>query len=666
MGSGLFPGWLGSLRARVTLGTIAVLTAGIGLIAFVLVQRAEHETLRDQRQRELVEVMRTARLLSRNVVDLQKALGVVAAQLPAAALASDLALAQFFEGKPVLRSLFSNVFVARPDGQLAFYFDRQGAQRLQLSIADRPYFQRTLAERRAIVSEPLPSRVSGLPVVVLTQPLQGAGGVHAVLAGALNLSERDLLSQLVQAEDLDGQALTVVTDAQGKVLAHPDAGWLMLPLADEPRLAGAFRVWTGQGSPVEPSGLQLQQAGDVVSAAGVPGADWMVWRFRPHAELLAPLHAARREATAWAAGLIVVVSLLTFALLSWLLHPLRLLERRSRLLFGTDLPADQGWPQAGGEIGRLGQVLKEVSVSRGQLEASNKDLLNRLVSVLAASPTGIAFVRNERVELVSTEFCRLLGQSESSLRSAHPSQIFAAPEDFGAIRPRVLEAFAKGRTYAGEWKLVRSDGSHFWAQLRSSPVDGADATAGTIWTITDISEQKVAHDQLEWSAGHDPLTGLANRREFELRARSLIEALPGSLPAAIVFIDLDHFKPVNDEGGHAAGDAMLNAVAQAISASVRSSDLVARIGGDEFALLLEDCRADTAVEVAQAVRGAVAAVRLTRGVKTFAVGASLGVASLASDMASVQEWIGAADAACYDAKSRGRGEVCVAPVPEAA
>lgn len=665
MGFGLFPGWLSSLRARVTLGTIAVLAAGIGLIAFVLVQRAGHDTLDDQRQRELAEVIRTANLLSRNVVDLQKALGIVAAQLPAAALASDAALSEFFEGKPVFRSLFSNIFIARPGGQVVFYLDDKGVQRLELSIADRPYFQRTLAERRPIVSDPVPSRVSGLPVVVLTQPLYDASRLHAVLAGALNLSERRLLSHLVEARDLDGEALTVVTDAKGSVLAHPDVQLLTRSLTDEPRLADAYRVWLSQGSPVEPAGLQLQQAGDVVSAAGVPGADWMVWRFRPQSELLAPLNAARKEALAWATGLIVVVSLLTFALLSWLLHPLRLLERRAQQLFGADVPADQGWPEAVGEIGRLGNVLKEVSISRDKLEAANKDLLSRLVSVLAASPTGIAFVRNERVELVSTEFCRLLGHSESTLRSSHPSQIFASPEDFASIRPRVLEAFARGRTYVGDWKLLRSDGSHFWAQLRSSSVDVADAAAGTIWTITDISEQKVAHDQLEWSAGHDPLTGLANRREFEQRARSLIDRSPHSIPAAIVFMDLDHFKPVNDEGGHAAGDAMLHAVAQAISASVRGSDLVARIGGDEFALLLEHCPPESAVEIAQAVRAAVAAIRLTRGRQTFVVGASMGVASLLQGTASVDEWIAAADAACYQAKSQGRGEVCVA-VREAA
>lgn len=657
---GLFPPWFGSLRTRVTLGTITVLVAGIGLIAFVLVQRAENDTLDDQRQRELAEVMRAAHLLSRNVVDLQKALGTVGAQLPAAALASDIALSQFFEGKPLLRGLFSNIFIARADGRLAFYLDGKGTPLPDLSIADRPYFQRTLSERRPIVSEPVPSRASGLPVVVLTQPLFGDGGAPAVLAGGLNLSERDLLSSLVEARDPQGRALTVVTDAKGRVLAHPDMQRLMQTLEDEPRLAAAYRAWMGQGSPVEPSGLQLQQAGDVVSAAGVPGADWMVWRFRSRAELLAPLHAAREEALAWAAGLIAVVSLLTFALLSWLLHPLRLLERRAQHLFSADLPADEGWPRAVGEIGRLGGVLKEVSVSRGRLEAANKDLLGRLGSVLAASPTGIAFVRNERVELVSPEFCRLLGQSESSLRSAHPSQIFASPEDFASIRPRVLEAFARGRSYAGEWRLVRSDGSPFWAQLRSSPVDVDDAAAGTIWTITDISEQKVTQDRLEWSAGHDPLTGLANRREFEQRAKAVIDLSPASIPAAIVFIDLDHFKPVNDEGGHAAGDAMLNAVAQALSASVRSSDLVARIGGDEFALLLQHCPPESAVEIAHAVRTAVAAIRLARGRQTFAVGASMGVASLRRDTASVEGWIAQADAACYEAKSRGRGEVCVA------
>jgi diguanylate cyclase (GGDEF)-like protein len=136
-----------------------------------------------------------------------------------------------------------------------------------------------------------------------------------------------------------------------------------------------------------------------------------------------------------------------------------------------------------------------------------------------------------------------------------------------------------------------------------------------------------------------------------------VHGLPVTLPAAIIFIDLDHFKPVNDEGGHAAGDAMLVAVAAAISSAVRATDLVARLGGDEFAVLLERCSGGAALHTAEHIRIAVTAVALPWEGRVFSVGASLGVASLAADTDSLANWLAHADAACYAAKAAGRGRV---------
>ena len=137
----------------------------------------------------------------------------------------------------------------------------------------------------------------------------------------------------------------------------------------------------------------------------------------------------------------------------------------------------------------------------------------------------------------------------------------------------------------------------------------------------------------------------------------MVEALPRSLPAAVVMIDLDHFKPINDRAGHAAGDAMLKAVAAAIVSRVRATDLVVRLGGDEFALLLERCPHDTALRIAENVRQAVAAIELNWEGQALRVGASLGVASLGAETLSADDWLAAADAACYAARPEGRGAV---------
>jgi diguanylate cyclase (GGDEF)-like protein/PAS domain S-box-containing protein len=651
---------LGSLKLRITVAAVVALLLGIGLITLLLVRQAERSTLVDDNERELSEVVRTASALSRRVVDLQKALQVTARQMEPGVVADGPSLAAFMRSQPALRGWFSSLFVAWPDGRVALLADDTGLRDPQVNLGDRAYFQRTLREGRAIVSEPVPSRISAEPVVVLTQPVWRGGEIVAVLAGGIRLASRDLLIDVVDAADAaDGGAgaLVVVTDASGRIVAHPDRSRLMQPLASERRLAQAFGHWTAAGAAVEPGGMRLNQAGEVVSLAGVVAADWLVWRALPEDGLLAPLRSARAQALAWAAGLVVLLSALLLFWLTWLLRPLRQLEDRAQHLFDAQAQAREGWPVGSGEIGRLARVLRHVGAERAQLEALNHEVLQKLGSVMSAAPVGIAFTRERRFELVSAELCRLLGRREDELLGQQAQLIFASNEDYMALGQRVPEAFGAGRSYVGEWPMLRANGSRFWGQLRGRPVDAACPESGTIWTISDVTDQVAARERLEWSAMHDPLTGAANRKALDLRLSRLFDGLPDSLPAELVVIDLDHFKPINDSGGHAAGDAMLTAVAHAIGHCVRTGDLVVRTGGDEFAVLLERCTHDAALRVAESVRVAISAIVLPWGQHSFGVGASIGVASLHADTPGPQAWLAEADAACYAVKASGRGTV---------
>jgi diguanylate cyclase (GGDEF)-like protein/PAS domain S-box-containing protein len=379
--------------------------------------------------------------------------------------------------------------------------------------------------------------------------------------------------------------------------------------------------------------------------------------------LFAPLHEARREALTWAAGLVAALSLSMWLLLFWLLRPLAQLGHRAQHLFDGTLDVHEGWPHAKGEIGRLSRVLRHVGAERAQLEAFNSQVMKKLSSVMHAAPLGIAFTRAQRFELVSAEFCRLFVRSEAEMVGKPAQIIYASNEDYMALGPQVGEAFGRGEAYVGEWQMLRADGNRFWAQLRGRPVDPSDAGAGTIWTVADITDQVAAREQLEWSASHDVLTGLANRKVLAQRLTRVMESRPRSLPSEVVMVDLDHFKPINDLAGHAAGDAMLKAVAAAITGRVRASDLVVRLGGDEFALLLERCSHDAALRISESVRRAITEIALPWGDHTLRVGASLGVASLSLETASVDAWLAEADAACYAVKASGRGAVQAAVRP---
>jgi diguanylate cyclase (GGDEF)-like protein len=160
--------------------------------------------------------------------------------------------------------------------------------------------------------------------------------------------------------------------------------------------------------------------------------------------------------------------------------------------------------------------------------------------------------------------------------------------------------------------------------------------------------------ELEARADHDPLTGLLNRRGFErelVRAAAHVQRYGGRL--VLVYLDLDGFKPVNDTHGHAAGDAVLQAVADVLRGHVRASDLLARLGGDEFAVLLWNL-ADAAAEAkATALEAMIAATRVRWGEAEIAVGASAGTAPLA-DPADTTAALARADAAMYGRKRSRR------------
>jgi len=661
----------GSLKLRITLGGIAALGLSIALTSLLLVNRAERATLATEREHELAESVRTAALLSRRVVALQQALASVVPQLDAATLASDAALRRFIENQPYLRTLFPMMFVADPQGGVPMYADDKVIGPQNGNLADRDYFQRTLVERRSQISGVVRNKLTGEPVVVFTQPVLEAGTVHAVVGGILRLANRDLIDGLVEAQDENAAAATlVVTDTRGLILAHPDRQRVMGNLAQDPRLARAFEAWRAIGSPVESQGLVIEQPDELVSVSGVPGPEWLVWRVRSAALLLTPLHDARQDALRAAVGLVALFSLGLLALLGWLLRPLTQLRDRARHLFDGTLAPQEGWPVAGGEIGSLVDVLRRVGTERLQLESRNAEVLGQLRSVMSAAPAGIAIVRDGRFELVGTAFRRLFGfdtdpppGTDDPLLRQPVHRIFPSPLDPPVFAALEQQAFADQRTYMGEWQLQRGDGSCFWARLHSKPVDADDRSRGTIWIVDDIDEAHAAHEHLKWRATHDVLTGLANRSVFAQRAGELVTALPDARPAAIVFIDLDHFKPVNDLAGHGVGDLMLLAVAKAMTSCVRASDLVARMGGDEFALLLDGCSHDTALRIAHDVRDAITAIEMPWNRGTLTVGASLGVASLTAQVRDTAQWLGAADAACYLAKNTGRGIVCSAVEP---
>lgn len=194
--------------------------------------------------------------------------------------------------------------------------------------------------------------------------------------------------------------------------------------------------------------------------------------------------------------------------------------------------------------------------------------------------------------------------------------------------------------------------------------DGDRITVGeSILKFIDSNSVEASyHEEIYQLATHDPLTELCNRRHFcELADKEIARAVRNGRPLALCIIDVDLFKPVNDRYGHIAGDEVLREIGAAVRRHARSDDVAARIGGEEFALLLPECSDSEARQIAERLRADVASIRFTPGGEPHTITISIGIASLVTNREARGPLMAAADAALYRAKASGRNRVCIEP-----
>jgi diguanylate cyclase (GGDEF)-like protein/PAS domain S-box-containing protein len=207
--------------------------------------------------------------------------------------------------------------------------------------------------------------------------------------------------------------------------------------------------------------------------------------------------------------------------------------------------------------------------------------------------------------------------------------------------------------------LLNRYGIEYQVEDSAAPIHLPDQTvAGAVIVFRDVTDTRRLTAEIAHQARHDPLTGLPNRREFERRLAELLdEARQSDAVHALCYIDLDQFKVVNDGCGHAAGDQLLTELTALLQQHIRRGDLLARLGGDEFGLLLVDCPAGKALDVARELLHVIGDFRFRWGERTFTLGASMGLTLLTAGAASAAELMREADLACYTAKDLGRNRI---------
>ena len=207
--------------------------------------------------------------------------------------------------------------------------------------------------------------------------------------------------------------------------------------------------------------------------------------------------------------------------------------------------------------------------------------------------------------------------------------------------------------------LIRRDGNELYIESTASPIrDPVGNVSGGVLVFHDDSESRELNRRLSYAASHDILTELVNRREFETRLeRALKSAKARETSYAVLYLDLDQFKIVNDACGHNAGDALLKQIGALLKSKIRWRDTLARLGGDEFGVLLESCTMDEALRTAENLRELISEFRFVWDERTFRLGVSVGVVPITPQTDDVASLLSAADSACAAAKDAGRNRV---------
>lgn len=207
--------------------------------------------------------------------------------------------------------------------------------------------------------------------------------------------------------------------------------------------------------------------------------------------------------------------------------------------------------------------------------------------------------------------------------------------------------------------LMSHEGGKIEIQDSAAPIRDRDGTIlGAVVVFHDVTEIQSMARHMAFLASRDPLTGLLNRREFEARLQQVLDnARAGQRSHALLYLDLDQFKIVNDTCGHVAGDELLKQLAAHLQKEIRASDMLARLGGDEFGVILEDCSVDKAEQIADLLRQSVKDFRFMWEKRAFEIGVSIGLVPISADSGGLTEVLSAADSACYIAKDRGRNRI---------
>ena len=372
-------------------------------------------------------------------------------------------------------------------------------------------------------------------------------------------------------------------------------------------------------------------------------------------------HDRRLDYLLFGGQFLLALILILLAMHKRVLTPLTRLVAFSNQIAEGDLEHPIGWTQAD----EIGQLANQLDAMRCNLKTSFAEQ----EAIMDNVPVGVIFVRNRIIHLANRQVEHIFGYEHDELLGRSSRIFYLSDEQFSIVGSLAYgENTLKSGVFEIELQLARKDGSHFWARLRGSVFNSTDPQNGSIWVFEDITEQRRAEEEIERLAFYDALTGLPNRRlMLDRLGRALTNCARHQTQGALMITDLDNFKTLNDTLGHDVGDRLLKEAAARLENCVRKGDTVARMGGDEFLIILEDldgngAAAMQAESVARKIQDHLSRPYLLDcalpgepiGTSVHRCTSSTGIALFFDTSLSGDELMKRADTAMYQAKAAGR------------
>ena len=673
-----------SLKTRVTLITVLIFVISLWSLTFYASRVLRTDLQHQLGQQEFMSVSFIADHLDEELVSRMQALQTIAAELTPGVMGNRAGLQTLLEHRPLLQLLFNGgVFVTNIEGT-AIADVPLSAGRIGTNYIDRDSVAIPLRQGKPMFGRPAMGKKLGAPIFSITAPVRDAQGrVNGVLVGTINLGKPNFFDNVVSRNYGKNGGYYLISREHKLFVTASDKNRVMQPLPApgvNPFLDRAMQGYEGYGITTGSRGIEA-----LVAAKAIPSADWFVYASLPTAEAFAPINDMLRHIFLAALLLTVLAGAITWWTISGLLRyqfaPVMTVSRALRKAADAEqalltLPLPPLLPalpvlrqdEIGEMISGFNHLLQINAQRESALQASEAfgrgilDSVDAEIAVVDGAGTILAvnepwrrFARANAAEPGKPMSTMEVGANYLAVCTLNSSSADSnAPAVGDGIR-----AVLSGRLprFSTEYPC-HSEHQTRWFSLNVTPLMTL-VHGGAVIVHTDISERKAAQEQIQTLAFSDPLTGLPNRRLLLDRLHQAIAASArhGRL-GALLLIDLDDFKTINDTLGHQQGDALLQEAAQRLAICIREVDTVARFGGDEFVVMLTDLspnaqEATTQVQiVAEKIRLALnQGYRLNNSMSGSTP--SIGITLFGEHAESIDAPLTRADLALYQAKGAG-------------